>query len=69
MAIYTNSYFYININTFNNFCYYYLYICCQCKMSEINNIKNDINVAISFIENIPQNISKIVTGGISNIHL
>lgn len=38
-------------------------------MSEINNIKNDINVAISFIENIPQNISKIVTGGISNIHL
>lgn len=41
----------------------------QNMISEFINIKNDINTAISFIENIPQNISKIVTGGISNIHI
>lgn len=38
-------------------------------MVEFDNIKNDVNTAISFIEDIPQNISKIITGGISSIHL
>lgn len=32
----------------------------------INEIKNDVNVAISF-RNIPQNITRLISGGISSI--
>lgn len=37
--------------------------------SEFIKIYNKIDTIISFIEDIPQNISKIVTGGIPSIHI